>query len=226
MHEGIPMTGGLALASCALGAVILTVYLVKRPALQLGTQLWLFVGLGVLPIATAVTGNVAGMEATKQVKFCSSCHVMLAHTGDAFDPESQSLAARHSRNPMFGGESCYVCHADYGMFGAVFTKLNGMHHVYEYLREYRGRTLEDTLPELELYEPMSNRNCQQCHSGTNRIFRNVDEHAAASDDLASGKVSCASAGCHGYAHPFSKAAREERKAQHAQGSNAPGEKAP
>jgi cytochrome c-type protein NapC len=207
------MTGWLALASCALGAAILTVYLVKRPALHLGTQLWLFFGLGALPIATAVTGNAAGMEATKQVRFCSSCHVMLAHTGDAQDPQSQSLAARHSRNPMFGGESCYVCHADYGLFGTAFTKINGLHHVYEYLRAYRSRTLEDTLPELELYEPMSNHTCQQCHSGTNRLFNNVDEHAAASDEIASGKVSCASVGCHGYAHPFSKAAREERAKQ-------------
>ncbi len=210
MHDAISVNGWIALACSALAAIILIVYLVKRPALELGTQLWLFFGLGVLPLGTALTGNVAGMEATKSVQFCSSCHVMLAHTGDALDPNSQSLAARHSRNRLFGGESCYTCHADYGMFGAVFTKINGMHHVYEYMLEYRSRSLEDALPELELYAPMSNHTCQECHSGTNKLWRDVDEHASASDELASGKLSCASEGCHGYAHPFSKAARAER----------------
>jgi nitrate/TMAO reductase-like tetraheme cytochrome c subunit len=221
MHGAISVNGWIALVCSALAVAILVVYLVKRPALDLGTQLWLFFGLGVLPIGTALTGNVAGMEATKSVEFCSSCHVMLAHTGDALDPRSQSLAARHSRNALFGGESCYTCHEDYGMFGAVFTKLNGLHHVYEYLRKYRTRSLEDALPELELYTPLSNRTCQQCHSGTNKLWRDVDEHAAASDELASGKVSCASEGCHGYAHPFSKAARAERARRNASQGEAP-----
>jgi nitrate/TMAO reductase-like tetraheme cytochrome c subunit len=218
----ITVSGWIALACSALAVTILVVYLVRRPALQLGTQLWLFFGLGVLPIGTALSGNHAGMEATKSVHFCSSCHVMLAHTGDARDPRSQSLAARHSRNALFGDQSCYTCHADYGMFGAVFTKINGMHHVYEYLREYHSRTLEDALPDLEMYAPMSNNTCQQCHSGTNRLWRDVDEHASASAELASGKLSCASEGCHGYAHPFSKAARAERdRARAAAGERAP-----
>jgi nitrate/TMAO reductase-like tetraheme cytochrome c subunit len=210
MHQVPSVSGLIAITSSVLAVLIIIVYLIKRPPLYLGTQLWLFFGLGVLPIGTALSGNVAGMEATEKVQFCSSCHVMLAHTGDAQDPHSQSLAARHSRNPMFGSESCYTCHADYGMFGVVFTKINGMHHVYEYLRKYQKRSLEDVLPELEMYEPMSNRTCQQCHSGSNRLWQSVDEHSAASADLSSGKLSCASEGCHGFAHPFSKAARKQR----------------
>ena len=204
MFAGFTFVGGVALVCAAAAALIVLVYLWRRPALTLGVQLWLLFGLGVLPLITAAFGNAAGLHATQQVEFCSSCHVMLAHTGDVLDLDSQSLAARHSRNKSFGQQSCYTCHADYGMFGAVFTKLNGMQHVYHYLRTYRHKTLEETLPELHLYKPFPNANCMQCHSTTNRLWLTLEDHASAVADVRSGKVSCASAGCHGYAHPFSK----------------------
>ena len=208
MFDALSGLGAVALTCAVLAAIIVTVYLLKRPKLTLVTQLWLFAGLGALPLATAGLGNAAGFQATKSVQFCSSCHVMHAHTGDVLDLDSQSLAARHSRNHAFGAESCYTCHADYGMFGAVFTKLNGMSHVYHYLTHYRSVPLEEALTVIELYKPFTNNNCMQCHSTTNRLWLNLDDHASALPDLRSGKVSCASAGCHGYAHPFSKAARE------------------
>jgi cytochrome c-type protein NapC len=186
----------------------LVAYLIKRPAFVLGTQLWLLLGLGILPMLTAASGSVAGYEATKTVQFCSSCHVMLMHTGDAHDPRSQSLAARHSRNPSFGDGSCFACHADYGMFGDVFTKINGMHHVYGYLLEYHAIPLEEAVPMIELFRPYPNNNCMQCHSTTTQLWLNVAEHSAALTELREGSVSCASAGCHGFAHPFSKAAKK------------------
>ena len=133
MHDGLPVSGIVALACSFVASVILIVFLIKRPPLSVGTKLWLFFGLGVLPLGTAFSGNAAGMEASRRVQFCNSCHVMQAHTGDALDPSSQSLAARHTRNALFGSESCYQCHADYGRFGTLFTKLGGMRHVYEYL---------------------------------------------------------------------------------------------
>lgn len=210
--EAITGVGAVALGSAVIAGAIVVGYLLWRPAFTLATQLWLLFGLGVLPLLTAGFGNAAGFHATKQVHFCSSCHVMLAHTGDARDGRSQSLAARHSRNPAFGEESCYTCHADYGLFGAVFTKLNGMSHVYHYLKTYRKKTLAETLPELHLYKPFPNHNCMQCHSTTTRLWLDVNDHVSALPDVRSGKVSCASEGCHGYAHPFTKAAREEHVA--------------
>jgi cytochrome c-type protein NapC len=216
MHHALPVSGVLALACSGVASIILIVYLIKRPVFSLGTKLWLFFGLGILPIGTAFAGNAAGMEASKQVTFCSSCHVMLAHSGDALDPKSQSLAARHSRNPLFGHESCYVCHADYGVFGTVFTKLGGMGHVYEYLKEYHQYTLEEALPKIHLRKPMPNRNCQQCHSGQNKLWQAVPEHGAAQKELAAGKISCGSAGCHGYAHPFTKQKPTSHPAAHPQ----------
>ena len=207
MHAALPVSGLLALACSALASVILLIYLVRRPPLTLGVKLWLLFGLGLFPIGTAVTGNVAGMEASKEVTFCNGCHVMRAHTGDARNALSQTLAARHTRNPQFGHESCYVCHADYGMFGTLFTKLGGMNHVVQYAKEFHEFSLEEALPKIYAIhkeKPMPNRNCQQCHSGTNKLWLEVPEHISGKADLASGRISCGSAGCHGYAHPFSK----------------------
>lgn len=207
MHAAPSVFGMLALACSGLASIILLVYLIKRPPLSLGTKLWLFFGLGVLPIGTAVTGNVAGMEASTEVAFCNGCHVMRAHTGDAHDELSQTLAARHTRNKLFGHESCYVCHSDYGMFGTLFTKLGGMNHVVQYLKEFHEYSLEEALPKIYAIhkkKPMPNRNCQQCHSGSNKLWLQVPEHASSKADVASGKISCGSAGCHGFAHPFSK----------------------
>ncbi len=207
MHDELSVSGILALACSFVASIILIVYLIKRPAFTVGVKLWLFFGLGVLPLGTAFTGNTAGMHASAQVTFCNSCHVMQAHTGDALDPNSQSLAARHTRNPLFGGQSCYECHADYGRFGLVFTKLGGMGHVYEYLKEYHKYDLDEALVKIHLRKPMPNRNCQHCHSGTNKLWLAVPEHGSAREELAAGLISCGSAGCHGYAHPFSKVAK-------------------
>ncbi len=223
MFEHINIAGGVALVCAVLAALIILWYVFKQPPFTLLTQGLLFVGLGALPIGSALTGNVAGFEATKSVHFCSSCHVMLGHSGDAQDPHSQSLAARHSRNNLFGHDSCYTCHADYGLFGSVFTKINGMHHMYEYLTEYRSYTLDEALPLLEMYKPFPNANCMQCHSTTNRGWLDIRDHAGALEQVRSGEVSCASAGCHGYAHPFTKAAREKARAQKQEAEAAVGE---
>ena len=118
-------------------------YLVFRPPLVRATKIWLLLGLGVFPIGAAFAGNVQGFEATKEREFCGSCHVMALHRADSDDPTSGSLASRHARNAMFGSENCYVCHANYGMFGTIVTKAGGMRHVWLYLTEYRNTTVEE-----------------------------------------------------------------------------------
>src|SRR5262245_32992476 len=128
----------LALGSAAVAAVILVWFIVKRPPMVWSTKVALLLGLGVFPIATAATGNVVGFQHTMSREFCSGCHVMEPFTDDVADPKSFTLAARHSRNPSFGDHSCYACHEDYGMFGAVTTKLNGMRHVYEYWTRFHS----------------------------------------------------------------------------------------
>jgi len=194
---------------CIAGAAgVLVHFLVRRPPLELRTKLVLALGLGLLPLLAALTTTVEGMERTTERQFCGSCHVMQAHVQDAENPDSTSLASRHARNPFFGARNCYVCHADYGLVGYPTTKLNGLKHVYHYyLGDYHALTLEQALPRLHLYKPYDNTNCRQCHSGEDPLWLEVPEHVSLSAELRSNEISCASGGCHGYAHPFSKPAR-------------------
>lgn len=197
----------VTLVAAGAASVILIRYLVRGPVLDFGMKLWLLLGLGVLPALSAGASTVAGMEATTNRTFCGSCHVMRGHFTDTKDPNSQSLAARHSRNPFFGGRSCYVCHADYGMFGYVLTKAGGLRHVYlYYLGGYRRMSLERAEKEIHLVKPYDNTNCRQCHTETVHDWKKLPDHRSLEAELASNKVSCASAGCHGYAHPFTKPA--------------------
>ena len=203
-HAG-PWLGYVALVSGAIAASILLYFLIKRPPLDLGMKLALLLGLGVFPAVCAATSTVAGMEQTTHREFCGSCHTMDEHFENATDPHAQSLAARHTRNPFFGEESCYVCHADYGMFGYALTKFGGMKHVYYYyLGGYRGMTKDESRRDVHIAKPYDNTNCRQCHTTTAHVWRSVPDHTSLQKELASNKVSCASPGCHGFAHPFTK----------------------
>jgi cytochrome c-type protein NapC len=207
MH--IAWLGVVALAAALAAATILVAYLIKQPVLTINVKLWLLLGLGVLPVTAAATSTVAGMEATTAREFCGSCHVMGAHFDDSGNTASQSLAARHSRNALFGDKSCYVCHADYGMYGYALTKAGGMRHVYEYyLGGYAQMSLEEFTKVIHLRKPYDNLNCRQCHTTTVSDWRSVPDHESLKNELATNQVSCASAGCHGYAHPFTKTTRE------------------
>lgn len=197
--------GIVTLVCIAAAAAILITYLIRKPPLSVGVQLWLFLGLGVLPASAATASTITGMKATTHREFCGSCHVMTAHYEDSRSLDSQSLAARHSRNPYFGGESCYICHADYGMYGYVMTKAGGMRHVYEYyLNGYKDMPLEEAKQAIRLRKPYDNNNCRQCHTTTLKDWRRVPDHESLREELGTNKVSCASAGCHGQAHPFTK----------------------
>jgi len=208
MATAVPLSnplGILAVLAALLAATILIFYLVKKPATTLGVKLWMFLGLGVFPAIAGASSTVTGMERTTQRDFCGSCHVMTAHDDDAADPKSQSLAARHSRNPFFGDRSCYVCHADYGMYGYAMTKAGGMRHVYEYyLGGYKDMPLEEAVRVIRVRKPYDNTNCRQCHTTSLHDWRRVPDHESLRAELETNKVSCASAGCHGFAHPFSK----------------------
>lgn len=194
------------LACAAISAVILVAYLVFRPPLVRATKIGLLLGLGVFPIGAAFSGNVQGFEATKERVFCGSCHVMSLHQADSDDRASGSLASRHARNPMFGSENCYACHANYGMFGTVVTKAGGMRHVWLYLTEYRNTPVEEAKKTIHLREPAEmNGNCMQCHSTDDTLWRKVPDHRASLDDARTGRMGCASEGCHGLAHPFFQA---------------------
>lgn len=208
----IDWAGWLAGGSALLAAGILVSHLVRRPRLggehNANTKLWLLLGLGVLPITSASTANIAGFKATQSRTFCGSCHVMEPHAGDSADPASNSLAAIHARNESFGGDNCYACHKDYGMYGYVLTKMGGMRHVYLYLTRYHDMPLEESKHDIRILHPLPNANCMHCHTTTAPQWLSVGDHASSLAAVRDGTVSCASPGCHGYAHPMTKIGKE------------------
>jgi cytochrome c-type protein NapC len=200
-----------ALACAAVSAAIIVWYLVRRPPLGRLTKTLLLLGLGIMPIGVALTGNMAGYEYTLKRPFCGSCHVMGPYIRDAEDPKSTSLAAIHSRNHRFGEESCYTCHADYQMFGAISTKLNGLKHLYYYVTEY-GNTGPDGEggPPIHLYKPYRNATCLQCHSSESPRWSKVEEHQGMLDDIRKGEMTCI--GCHTEVHPTALSRRPKQAA--------------
>lgn len=190
----------LGLFCAAVSAALLVWFLVRRPALVWSTRVLLLLALGAFPLGTATTANVVGLQHSTSRQFCSSCHVMVPFTDDAADPESKSLASRHSRNDLFGDTSCYACHANYGMFGFAKTKLTGLRHVYEYVAGFRSMSVDEALERIDLYEPFENATCMHCHSTEATYWSTVADHKGLLDEVRRGAVSCASAGCHGPAH--------------------------
>lgn len=197
--------GLLAIGTAGVAALLLLHHLVTRPPLTPAVRLRLLLGLAVFPFIAAVSSTASGLQRTTERSFCGSCHVMETHLSDLESASSPGLAARHARNPHMGPTACYTCHADYGMYGYPLTKITGMMHVYNYyLGGYSSWSLEKFHAEVRTAKPYPNANCRQCHSGTLTSFVNVKEHAALAEELEQNKVSCASAGCHGAAHAFSK----------------------
>jgi cytochrome c-type protein NapC len=197
-----------SLSSAGIAAAILIMHLVRRPRLDASAKVWLLLGLGVFPIASAFGANVAGFKATQSRTFCGSCHVMVPHAEESVAPEARSLSAIHARSPYFGSENCYTCHKDYGMYGYVLTKWGGMGHVYYYLTEYHDWPLEEAKHGIRIRKPLPNANCMACHTTTAPGWLAVSDHAASLDEVRAGTLSCASAGCHGYAHVGTKLGKE------------------
>lgn len=206
--------GTITLVCAALSLLVLAAFWWWRPPLSLKWRLLLFVGIAVLPTIAAGTSTADGLERTTQRDFCGSCHVMEAHLADAVHADSQSLAARHTRNDLFGQNSCYKCHADYGMNGYVLTKLGGMKHVYHYyLGGYNRMPLAEAVAHIQISAPYKNQNCMHCHAGSGKLWNRVPDHAALGQAAKDEQISCASSGCHGVAHPFSKQARKRAQQQ-------------
>lgn len=188
----------LAVACAACSAAIIVWYLLRRPPLGRVTKVLLLGGLGLLPLVVALTGNIAGYEYTLSRPFCGSCHVMGPYVRDAEDPKSQSLAAIHSRNRKFGDQSCYMCHADYQVFGAITTKMNGMRHLLHYISEYASTGPDgEGGPTIKLYKPFGNDKCMQCHSTAAKKY--VETHGDQLEQIRLGELSCID--CHNEVHP-------------------------
>jgi cytochrome c nitrite reductase small subunit len=183
----------LALVSLFGAAALIAWALVVRRA-RLGepdTQWMLFLGVCLLPLPVSMLGMAVGMEQSKGVEFCSSCHVMRPFVDDLRDLGSDTLAATHFKNRYIQREHCFRCHTNYGIFGTLQAKRAGMGHIW---KESTG-TYE--LP-IKLSRPYDYAICLDCH-GQAVKFQKVEVHHDTLDQILSGEVGCGD--CHGLAHP-------------------------
>ena len=208
LHSTEQLLKAIALACAALSVAIGIWYLVRRPHLHRVTKSLLLLGLGVFPGIVSLTGNIASFEYTLSRPFCGSCHVMGPYLRDAEDPKSNSLAALHSRNHKFGENSCYTCHADYQMFGAITTKMNGMRHLFKYVTEYASTGPDgEGGPPIHLYKPFQSAACMQCHSTTGKRY--LDQHGDQVEQIRAGDIACTD--CHSEVHPLALSRRPGAK---------------
>ena len=185
---------GLGIAFAVLDLLILALAWrsVRRADGSPHSKELLFGGIAVLPLAVVFFAYSYGLEASKKVDACGSCHVMTPWVNDLRNPKSDTLAAVHFKNRYIQENHCYTCHTDYGMFGTVHAKWDGLGHVY---RNSTGRYEKP----IHIAHPYSNLRCLNCHAGSQK-FLDPEKHPKEDmADLLSGKTSCLD--CHGPAHP-------------------------
>jgi hypothetical protein len=155
-----------------------------------------FAGLVVVPAATVAVANYHTFRGVHEVQACGRCHVMQPMITDLYDPDSDTLAARHFKNRWIPQDQCYACHSDYGLGGDLEAKMTGFRHLMRY-------TTHTYTEPIQARTPFNNDNCLKCHGEAPR-FRAVASHQTAHEQLAASTMSCLN--CHGQAHP-TRAAR-------------------
>lgn len=179
----------LILSSAAL---ILYTLITRRERIADQQSKWLlFLGIAVLPVPAVLLGGVVGIEHSKGVTFCSSCHPMDPFVDDMRDTDSELLAAVHFKNRFIQKEHCYTCHTDYGIFGTMEAKLTGLKHVY---MDATGRWEAP----IAIYKPYQFRICLNCHAGALR-FEDEEDHEDVIEEVVDGETDCTD--CHEMSHP-------------------------
>lgn len=151
----------------------------------------LFFGLAVLPVVVIFFGYTHGLAGMETVRACGGCHTMTSHVLDLKDLKSESLAAIHYKNRYILADQCYTCHADYGMFGTISAKFDGLRHVMHYVA--------GTYPQpIKIRHPYPNVRCLGCHGESQKFLQSAGHPPEVRPQLMSGEVSCLD--CHGPAH--------------------------
>jgi cytochrome c nitrite reductase small subunit len=183
---------GIAFVFLAVVLLVLAWRRLRRAGLTPVTKELLILPLVVLPLAIVFFGYSYGIESSKSIESCGSCHVMKPYLADLRDPASDTLAAVHYKNRYIHEHHCYTCHTDYGMFGTVQAKMAGLGHVRRHL------TGAYTLP-LKISQPYSNLRCLACHGASQKFLKSEGHPKEDMPKLVSGENSCLE--CHGPAHP-------------------------
>jgi len=179
-------------------AITLTLYTLifhHRRLMEHRAKWSIFVGICVLPIPALFVSIGVGLEQSKDVTFCNSCHTMDPFFIDMNNPGSATLAALHYRNRYIQREHCWTCHSDYGIFGTAEAKMDGLKHVYRYsFHTYK-------LP-IQLKYPYDLSICLNCHAESalfQRPRNDPEAHAGVLEGVMNNEISCLT--CHGQAHP-------------------------
>ena len=89
---------GIAFAVLDLAVLVLAWRSVRRTGGSPLSKELLFGGIAVLPLAVVFFAYSYGLEASKTVDACGSCHVMTPWVNDLRNPKSDTLAAAHFKN--------------------------------------------------------------------------------------------------------------------------------
>ena len=169
-----------------------SLWITRLPA-ESAAKLTAFAALILMPAGAIFIANYHTFEGVHEVSGCASCHLMLPMANDLQDSNSGTLAARHFKNKWIAENQCYHCHSDYGFGGNLEAKMTG----YRHLARYTTRTYKEPLMARVRFD---NKNCLNCHQGTQK-FEAVPSHHTAWARLVSNQMICLN--CHGQAHPTS-----------------------
>lgn len=123
----------------------------------------LLLGICVLPIPVTILAAGIGMEESKAVAFCGSCHAPMGpFVRDMENAASETLAAVHFKNRYLQREHCWNCHSDYGIAGTASAKTTGIVHMIKYTS---GRWQ----PPIRMFAPYRWRICLGCHAESARF---------------------------------------------------------
>lgn len=179
-----------------LSIVLAAVFLI-RPSVThaVGWKIVAFIGLCVLPALCIVGGMNTHIQRSEQTRFCISCHVMIPYGQSLYVDDPSHIPAQHFQNHRVPVDlACYSCHADYGIYGPLKDKLQGLKRIYlQYV------STPPVPASIRIAGGFKNAQCLHCHLGA-RNFEENAVHASLLDSLKSEQSSCLTSGCHDTAH--------------------------
>lgn len=187
---------GLVLMTLSITLTLFVLLKRRQRLLEPQSRWMLFFGLCAFPIPVALLSGGVGMESSKEVAFCSSCHQPMGpFVADMREPASENLAAIHYKNWLIQRDHCWTCHSDYGIAGTARAKLMGLNHIAR-------ATFGAWEPPIKLSRPYRWTICLGCHSNSAR-FRaprgDASAHEGVIQAVVSGQAGCTD--CHAAAHP-------------------------
>jgi cytochrome c nitrite reductase small subunit len=182
---------GFSLMSAAAVLIVYTLVFRRQRLYEASSKWMLFIGICLLPIPVMFLSTAVGLEHSKNVEFCMSCHVMRPFVDDMRNPASKTLAALHYKNRYIQHEQCYHCHTDYGILGTMEAKKTGLGHIW------KAGTGSYTLP-IKMSKPYAFAICLDCHADSAKFNREAAHDGVIKETMA-GKGNCLD--CHDAPHP-------------------------